>query len=140
MKAYSVDLRERVVRACETSTAAQQQIAERFSVSTAWIGKLRRQPRKTGARAPRPHGGGRPAKYQGEALAQLRAAIQNQPDATLEELREPTGARGSIMAVHRAIPRLRGRFKKSPYARRNRIAPTCSRRGKRGANQPSKRT
>jgi transposase len=39
------------MRACETSTATQQQIAERFSVSTAWIGKLRRQLRKTGSLA-----------------------------------------------------------------------------------------
>ena len=140
MKTYSIDLRERVVRACETSTETRKQIAERFSVSTAWIRRLLQRRRDTGSLAPLPHGGGMPPKYAGEELAKLKAHIHSQSDATLEELRERTGALGSIMAVHRAIERLGGRVKKSRCGQPNRTGPTSSRTGKPGASKPPKKT
>ena len=37
MKAYSTDLRERVVAACDARDGTRDQIAARFSVSVAWI-------------------------------------------------------------------------------------------------------
>jgi transposase len=116
MKTYSLDLRERVVSAVDRNDETQEEIAERFSVSTAWIGKMLKLRRETGSLAPKPHGGGMPAKYAGEDLARLQAAVKQQSDATLEELRERTGALGSIMAVHRALERLGGRIKKSRSA------------------------
>jgi len=99
-------------------------IAERFGVSRAWIGKMLKQRRQTGSLAPLPHGGGQAAKYAGRNLEQLRAEVIKQPDATLEELRQRTGSRGSIMAVFRALKGLKSRLKKSPSGRRSRIVPT----------------
>ncbi len=113
MKAYSLDLRERVVRAVERGEQTQRQIAERFGVGTTWIKKLLRQQRETGSIAPKPHGGGMPAKYRGKALERLKKALAAQPDATLEELRDRTGVKASIMAVSRALERLKARRKKS---------------------------
>ena len=49
MKAYSTDLRERVVSACDAGDATREQVAARFSVSVAWIRKLMRQRRETGS-------------------------------------------------------------------------------------------
>ena len=119
MKAYSLDLRERVVRAVDRGEQTQQQIAERFGVSTAWIKKLLRQRRETGSIAPKPHGGGMPAKYRGKAMERLQKALAAQPDATLEELRDRTGVKASIMAVSRALERLGARRKKSRSGRRS---------------------
>jgi hypothetical protein len=37
MNAYSMDLRERVVAACDAGDATREQVAARFSVSVRWI-------------------------------------------------------------------------------------------------------
>jgi transposase len=126
MKSYSIDLRERVLRAVELREETQLEVAERFDVSRAWIGKLCQQWRNSGSLAPRPHGGGRPAKYAHADLEKLRIEVLKQPDATLAELRQRTGALGSIMAVDRALAKLHVRFKKNPRGRRSRTVPTCS--------------
>lgn len=119
MEAYSLDLRERVVRAVDRGEETRQEIAERFGVGTTWIKKLLRQRRETGSIAPKPHGGGMPAKYRGKALERLKKALAAQPDATLEELRDRTRVKASIMAVSRALERLKARRKKSRSGRRS---------------------
>jgi len=124
MKAYSQDLRERVVRAVDRGEQTQQQIAERFGVSTAWIKKLIRQRRETGSIAPKPHGGGMPAKYRGKTLERLQRELAAQPDATLEELRDRTRVPASIMAVFRALERLGAHRKKSRSGRPSKIGRT----------------
>jgi transposase len=124
MKAYSQDLRERVVRAVDRGEQTQQQIAERFGVSTAWIKKLLQRRRESGSLAPKPHGGGRPAKYRGKALERLQRELAAQPDATLEELRDRTRVPASIMAVFRALERLGAHRKKSRSGRPSKIGRT----------------
>ena len=115
MKTYSLDLRERVVRAVDRGEQTRQQIAERFGVGTTWIKKLLRQREETGSIAPKPHGGGMPAKYRGKALERLKKALAAQPDATLEELRDRVKVKASLMAVSRALDRLgRGEKKVAP--------------------------
>ena len=116
MKTYSMDLRERVVRAYDEKIGTQQDIARLFKVSVPWIKKLLRQRRQTGSLAPRPHGGGWTPKFSGEALEQLKARVDRDPDATLRELLEQSGVDASIMAVHRALERLGCRRKKSHSA------------------------
>jgi transposase len=120
MNAYSLDLRERVVRAVDRGEETHQQIAERFGVGTTFIKKLLRQRRETGALSPKPHGGGMPAKYTGSALERLKQELAKQPDATLEELRDRTRVKASIMAVARALDRLGVHRKKSRSGRRSR--------------------
>ena len=124
MHAYSLDLRERVVRAVDRGESTQKQIAERFGVSTAWIKKLLKRQRETGSIAPLPHGGGQKAKYEGKLLDRLRQELHQQPDATLGELRDRTRRDASLMAVFRALRRLGSRRKKSRSARPNRIGRT----------------
>ena len=69
MKAYSTDLRERVVAACDTRAGTREQIAARFAVSASWVRKLLRQRRDTGSIDPKPHGGGRAPAFDGAAVA-----------------------------------------------------------------------
>jgi transposase len=106
MRAYSSDLRERVLAACDALDGTREQIAARFSVSVAWIRKLLRLRRETGSPDPRPHGGGRPPAFDPAAGGRLREAVRADPDATLEELGKAAGVDCSPAAVFRALDRL----------------------------------
>ncbi len=113
MRAYSIDLRERVVAACDAGDATRPQVAARFSVSVPWIRKLLRQRRDTGSIAPRPHGGGRAPAFDDQAAGRLREANRADDDATLEELARAAGVACCPSAVHRALARLGITRKKS---------------------------
>ena len=121
MTAYSMDLRERVVRAIDAGEGTQEQIAKRFSVSSRWIRGLLARRAATGSIAPKPHAGGRKRLIQGEVAEALRAAVGEAPDATLEELREAIGFGGCLMTVWRTIERLKITRKKSPCTPRNNL-------------------
>jgi transposase len=112
MKTYSMDLRERVVRACDEKIGTRQGIAELFGVSTAWIRRLLQRRRETGDFAPRRRGGRKPPKFAGKRLEKLKTLAEKYPDATLQELRDRCRVNASIMAVHRALQRLGSRLKK----------------------------
>ena len=122
MKAYSNDLRQRVVAAYDAREGTQEQVAARFAVSTSWVRKILRQRRTTGSIEPRPHGGGRAPAFDGAAAAQLRAAVRADNDATLEELRRVAGVACSAAAVCRTLARLGLTRKKSRGGRPSRTA------------------
>ena len=122
MNAYSTDLRERVVAACDARDGTRQQIAARFSVSVAWIRKLMRQRRETGSIAPKPRGGGRAPAFDAEAAERLREAVRADDDATLEELGRAAGVSCRASAVHRALARLGITRRKSRGGRPSRTA------------------
>jgi transposase len=106
MKAYSTDLRERVVAACDARDSTREQIAARFSVSVAWVRKLLRLRRETGSPDAKPHGGGRPPAFDAAAAVRLREAVKADNDATLHELGKTAGVDCSPAAVFRALDRL----------------------------------
>lgn len=124
MKAYSIDLRERVVAACDACDATREQVASRFSVSVPWVRKLLRRRRETGSIAPKPCGGGRPPAFDGEAAGRLREAIRADDDATLAELARSSGVSCCASAVHRALARLGITRKKSRGGRPSKTAPS----------------
>ena len=106
MNAYSMDLRQRVVAACDQGEGTRGEIARRFRVSVPWVYKLLRRRRDTGSIAAKPHGGGQPSAFDTDAAERLRRAVADCPDATLEELREAVGVDCSVSAVHRALEKL----------------------------------
>lgn len=124
MKTYSMDLRERVVWACDEKFSTREEIAELFGVSTAWIRRLLQRRRETGSFAAHRRGSPKPPKFSGKKLAKLQALVQKHPDATLEELRDRCGVEASIMAVHRALQRLGCHRKKSRSAPANKTGRT----------------
>ena len=134
MVPYSIDLRERVLMAVDAGEGTQEEIARRFRVSSRWIRKLLARRAATGSIAPEPNGGGRKLLIQGEAAEALRAAVQADPDATLEELREATGFTGCLMTVWRAIERLKITRKKSRCGPRSSSTRRSSRSGRSGAS------
>lgn len=114
MKAYSVDLRRRVLDGLDAGMT-QREAADIFSISLATVGRLVRQWRATGSIEPQPLLGRRPrlGEAQGELLgAQLHA----RPDATLEEhcelLKQEQGVVQSVSALSRTLERLKWTRKK----------------------------
>ena len=124
MKAYSTDLRQRVVAACDAYDGTREQIAARFSVSVSWVRKVLRQRRDTGTIDPKPHGGGREPAFDAAADARLREAVRADDDATLDELGRAAGVACSVPAVYRALARLGITRKKSRGGRPSRTGPS----------------
>ncbi len=86
MKAYSVDLRQKIVDASDRKRGTQWQLAQTFGVSRSFVEKLFRQRRQTGSLEPRPHGGGQQPLLGTEDLELVRQLVRQQPDLTLQEL------------------------------------------------------
>lgn len=85
MKAYSIDLRAKIISAYDNKEGSQRQLAERFKVSLSFVQKLLKQYRETGQIAPRERGKGFSAKLvQYSDIVEKLIAEKN--DATLEEL------------------------------------------------------
>lgn len=110
MKAYSNDLRRKIVAAYERSRRSQREIAELFGVSPATVRNFVRRKRERGSPDELPRGGGAPARINDEARAELRRLVASSPDATLEEAREhlarEVGVRVGLSAVCRALAKL----------------------------------
>ncbi|GAA3929128.1 hypothetical protein GCM10022406_13280 [Hymenobacter algoricola] len=94
MQAHSLDLRQRIAQACAMPGARQVQVAARFCVSVAFVGKLLRRQRQTGVVAALPGRGGRARYLDATAQAWLVARIEQVPDLTLAELRTAWVAAG----------------------------------------------
>lgn len=121
MKAYSLDLRQKILRACDAGLGSQRAIAHLFGVSQSFLEKLLRRRRTSGTMAALPHGGGRTPACDTATLALVRGFVQQQPDATLEELCErlhaPRGLRVSVPTMCRLWYRLGLPRKKKPSTR-----------------------
>jgi transposase len=117
MKAYSFDLREKILRACDQRLGSQRAIATLFGVSQSFVEKLLRRRRMTGDIRPRPHAGGRRALCDAAALAHVRRLVQEHPDATLAELtvqlEAQHGLRVSVPTMGRIVLQLQLPRKKS---------------------------
>jgi transposase len=86
MKAYSLDLRHKIIDAYQRKQGSQRQLAQIFGVSRSFVEKLFRQRRQTGSLAPRRQGGGHKPLLDPEALELVRQLVEERPDLTLREL------------------------------------------------------
>ena len=87
MAAYSLDLRKRVVRACESGMPAAA-VATRFEVSPAWVYRLMQRRRATGSIEPRKQTKFRRRALSADEEVRLVFSITIQPDATMAELQQ----------------------------------------------------
>jgi transposase len=131
MKAYSIDLRQKIIDAYHSRPLSQRQVAEQFSVALSFVQKLLKQYRLTGNIAPKAHGGGGQLKLTPEQLAILAQLIETQNDATLEELcdllTQKTGVVVSRATMGRMTQRLNMTVKKKntiPVRKSNRKSAT----------------
>jgi transposase len=128
MSAYSQDLRQRVIDTVERGEGSLRQIARRFLVSLSFVTRLLRHHRETGSVEPKPHGGGRPPALGPADLERLRQLNREQPDATLEELRQRLGVACSLMAISRALRKLKITRKKKDLHAQERDRPEVKRK------------
>jgi transposase len=111
MRAYSIDLRERVLADVDAGMA-NDAVARKYRVSSRWVYKLRRQRSETGEIAPR-RGKTGPKRKLAAHTEQLVQLVQEQPDVTLSELRERLGVSVSLATVWSALKTLGLTLKKS---------------------------
>jgi len=128
MKPYSMDLRERVIAACDQPEPTLV-VAKKFKVSPSWVRRLKQHRRERGDIVPRTGGG--PPKYKIDR-GRLAELVRLQPDATLAELREKLGIDVSLWGIGKALRALKLTYKKSRFTPPNRIGPTSPRRGRHG--------
>ncbi len=122
-RAYSLDLRERVVAAVVGGQSCRS-VAARFGVSVASVVKWVQRFRATGSAAAKPMGGRRPYALEGERRW-LLGRIEDVPDLTLRALTAELAARGikvSHYAVWHFLVREGVTFKKKPARQRARAA------------------
>ena len=117
MKAYSLDLRQKVLAAALRGNRTIREVAELFGVGTSFVNKVLDLHRTGQDIAPRPHGGGYPARLLPRHEKLLRSRVRQHKDATLEELSAHLGEQAelsvSVSTVSRALIRLGlGRKKK----------------------------
>ena len=86
MKAYSLDLRERVASAYAQPGRTVLAVAAQLSVSVSFVEKLLRRQRTTGSVAALPPRPGPAPELDARARDELRACLRQGPDATLAEL------------------------------------------------------
>ncbi|MHB1413738.1 MAG: IS630 transposase-related protein [Chloroflexota bacterium] len=131
MRAYSIDLRQRVVRAAQSGKPVSE-VSRVFGVGVSTIRRYLAQAQQ-GDLAPR-ISSGRPRHIakgeQGDLVRQLAAS----PDATLEEhclaWQESHGVRVSVATMHRSIGRLGYTLKKRRSAPASRTKPFVGSGGK----------
>lgn len=106
MKAYSIDLRQRIIEAYQNQEDSQRKLAKRFKVSLSFIQKLLKQYRESGDIAPHQRGKGFESKL-AKHTEIVEKLVEEKNDATLEELQvsleKETGISLSISNICRFL-------------------------------------
>ena len=110
MKAYSLDLRQKIVDAYQNESISQRQLAKRFDVAKSFVIKLLKQQRETGSIKPLPHGGGAKLKVNPKELEILAQLIEEKNDATLEELCQMFQAKTKVIVSRATMGRMSQRL------------------------------
>lgn len=130
-RAYAQDLRDRVLQA----SGSQCEVARRFAVSPAYVGKVRARRRQLGQDTPGAQCNHVPTRLAGHEQA-LIAQVQAQPDQTLKALCEwvqrERGIRIGISTMWKMLARVGLTLKKRRSTPASRSAPTSLRRARAG--------
>ena len=123
MAAYSQDLRDRVLRACERGESPTT-IAQRLEVSRVWVYQVWNRYQQSGRRVSLKIGGYRRSKLQ-DSEDLLRSWVKAEPDLTLVEICTRLKAQGigvSPSTLWYRLDRLGLTFKKNAARRRARTS------------------
>ena len=110
MRAYSMDLRERVLADYDAGMS-NEAVARKYRVSSRWVYNLRKRREETGDIAPR-RGKTGPTPKLAEHSQRLLQLIKEQPDATLEELRQRLDVAVCVTTIWKTLKALGVTFKK----------------------------
>jgi len=127
-RAYSQDLRDRVLAAVEEGLSARE-VAEQFQVSPSYVIKAWQRFARTGERSARAQRSHTPRKLSERQYEAIRTQVAAKPDATMAELcawvTQEHGVSISLASMWTTLSRLGLTLKKSSARRRART----SRRG-----------
>lgn len=130
-RAYTAELRERVLRACARGGLSRAALAQLFGVGESTLYRWQQIWRAEGRREAKPHAGGPAPRLDATALGQLKELVAARNDRTLAEYATALGERAQVKAsaptVCRALEKLGLRRKKEPA--RGRAGPARSRPG-----------
>jgi transposase len=133
MKAYSIDLRAKILEAYLHHEGSSRHLAKRFKVSARFVWGLVHRFRHTGSYATKPHGGGNPPRIEASQYDLVKAIVKQYPDATLQELCGHFEARSNVKpsksSLHRILDKLRLTRKKRPIGPPNRTPRTSTPNG-----------
>ena len=129
MRAYSVDLRQRIVRAVEEQGKSKEEVVKLFGTSLASVNCYLKQHRDTGElKASSPPGG--VARIKASEYPLLRAQLEAHNDASLAEharqWQQAHGTQLSVTTMWRTIRRLGYSRKKDPICLRTRPSKATS--------------
>lgn len=127
MRPFSRDLRERVL-ADFLAGSTFAALARRYHTSAEWVRQFIRRYQATGEIMPRPPIPLR-VPFHRRHEAELRAALAEQPDLTLESLRRKLGLDVSLATLHTALKALKFSFKKKRLSQLSKAVRTSRRNG-----------
>lgn len=113
--ALSIDLRKRIIEAIVEKDLSKAEVIRVFGISRTGLDYLLLHYKETGSLNPKPHGGGRPSKFDDADIEKIKKFIGKKPDATLEEILEHTGKNASLTSLFRTLNKIGYRLKKSHY-------------------------
>ena len=117
MAPYSMDLRTRVLRDSAAGLSSKG-VAAKYSVSRAWVDRVKQRRRETGEIAPRKQQKFRRRTLTDQQEHRLVFLITARPDTTLAELREQLPTSAALSTLWRTIGRLGLTVKKNRTRRR----------------------
>jgi transposase len=124
-RAYSSDLRSRIVNTYEQGKTSIRKVAKQFQVSKNFVVELLKLWKSTGSLSPRPHGGGNPSKFVTSQVIILQEIVEQNNDATLEELakllEEKCGLSVSPSTICRQLQKLNLTLKKNSTSPKSRV-------------------
>jgi transposase len=110
MKPYSTDLRLKIIEVKHKTNESISQLADRFGVSYSFVSRLLKRYEVTTSVEPNPHGGGKPPLLNSQQIDILSQLVEEDNDATLQQLSvrltEKTGIKVSIPTICRLLQRL----------------------------------
>jgi transposase len=110
LKPYSLDLRERVLADCDEGKSTEE-VAKKYRVSTAWVGRLEQRRRDTGSIEPKEQRHG-PLPRRSEQSKPVADAVEKTPDATPGEIHADQKSSLSTTTLWRIVRELGLTFKK----------------------------
>jgi transposase len=110
VKAYSADLRERILTAYNNGDGSQRVLARRFYVSPAFVQNLLRRYREERHFNPKPHGGGKKPLVDGSQLQAVARIVRERPEASLDELRSAVERECDVRLSRPTMCRVRQRL------------------------------
>lgn len=116
MKSYSLDLRQKIIEVRQKEKLSIRKLAERFKVAKSFVQKILKQFQETGDVRAKKRGGSPPRKLNDEQVVTLVEIIDENNDATLEEigvlLEEKTNVKVSTTTIWNISKKLNYSFKK----------------------------